>query len=119
MTCSFDGIVKVWFPLTSPPTLLRTLRNRHASIPSELPALADPNAKMYSVNNIVLEADMVVASVGKVILGWRAGNTKLKNGKRSAWNGQVTGKHASGKTSPAKGYGELILIMIVDPDFKS
>lgn len=101
---SFDGLVKVWDPLTQPPTLLRTLRDRHLSSPASFPDAETHAASYYSVNAIVLEADMVVAAIGARILGWRAGHQKVKEAKK-AWQGQVLGKHhGSGKASPSKGF---------------
>lgn len=101
---SFDGLVKVWDPLTQPPTLLRTLRDRHLSSPASFPDPESHAASYYSVNAIVLEADMVVAAIGTRVLGWRAGHQKVKEAKK-AWQGQVLGKHhGSGKASPSKGF---------------
>lgn len=105
MTCSFDGLVKIWDPLSMPPTLLRTVRNRHSTPPASYPELGTHASMFYSVNNIVLESDMVVATIGHHVLGWRAGSSKGKDGK--AWKGQNASKHSAGKTSPAKGYGEF------------
>jgi hypothetical protein len=51
---------------------------------------------------------MVVATIGNNVLGWRAGSSKGKDGK-SAWKGQVVGRHSAGKSSPAKGFGEIAL----------
>lgn len=102
---TYDGLLQVWDPLASPPTLLRTLRNRHSAPPAAYPSLDTSASKLYSVNNIVLDTDMVVASIGNQVLGWRAGSQKVKEGGKG-WKGQVLGKHAAGKSSPAKGFSE-------------
>jgi hypothetical protein len=102
---TYDGLLQIWDPLASPPTLLRTLRNRHSAPPAAYPSLDTSASKLYSVNNIVLDTDMVVASIGNQVLGWRAGSQKVKEGGKG-WKGQVLGKHASGKSSPAKGFSK-------------
>lgn len=104
-TGTFDGLLQIWDPLASPPTLLRTLRNRHSAPPTTYPALETSASKLYSVNNIVLDTDMIVASIGNQILGWRAGSQKVKEGGKG-WKGQILGKHGAGKSSPTKGFSE-------------
>ncbi|KAJ9111688.1 hypothetical protein QFC19_001047 [Naganishia cerealis] len=104
-TGTFDGLVQIWDPLASPPALLRTLRNRHSAPPPVYPTLETSASKLYSVNNIILDTDMVVASIGNQVLGWRAGSQKLKEGGKG-WKGQVLGKHSAGKSSPAKGFNQ-------------
>lgn len=109
---SFDGLVHIWDPLPPIPTLLRDLRNRHTSVNNEWPNAGHPfpgtpAAKQFSVNNIVLENDMFIASIGNQVMGWRAGNKKVKDGKTGGWKGQSNGKHGNGKASPAKGYSKL------------
>lgn len=104
-TGTFDGLLQIWDPLASPPTLLRTLRNRHSAPPTAYPTLETSASKLYSVNNIVLCTDMVVASIGNQILGWRAGSQKVKEGGKG-WKGQILGKHGAGKSSPTKGFSK-------------
>lgn len=104
-TGTFDGLVQIWDPLASPPTLMRTLRNRHSAPPPVYPGLDTSASKLYSVNNIILDTDMIVASIGNQVLGWRAGSQKVKEGGKG-WKGQVLGKHSAGKSSPAKGFSE-------------
>lgn len=104
---SVEGIVSIWDHYQSPPLLLRTLRNRHSSIPSPYPLHTDEESHKYRVTNIILEADMIVASVGTHVIGWRAGDRKSKDGK-SGWKGQVVGKFGNGKVMPVKGFGEWI-----------
>jgi WD40 repeat protein len=107
---TYDGLLQIWDPLASPPTLLRTLRNRHSAPPAAYPSLDTSASKLYSVNNIVLDTDMVVASIGNQVLGWRAGSQKVKEGGKG-WKGQVLGKHAASKSSPAKGFSESFLCL--------
>lgn len=104
-TGTFDGLLQIWDPLASPPTLLRTLRNRHSAPPTTYPALETSASKLYSVNNIILDTDMIVASIGNQILGWRAGSQKVKEGGKG-WKGQILGKHGVGKSSPTKGFSK-------------
>ncbi|KAJ9096074.1 hypothetical protein QFC21_005439 [Naganishia friedmannii] len=104
-TGTFDGLVQIWDPLASPPTLIRSLRNRHSAPPPVYPGLDTSASKLYSVNNIILDTDMVVASIGNQVLGWRAGSQKVKEGGKG-WKGQVLGKHSAGKSSPAKGFNQ-------------
>ncbi|KAJ9121587.1 hypothetical protein QFC22_002206 [Naganishia vaughanmartiniae] len=104
-TGTFDGLVQIWDPLASPPTLIRTLRNRHSASPAVYPGLDTSASKLYSVNNIILDTDMIVASIGNQVLGWRAGSQKVKEGGKG-WKGQVLGKHSAGKTSPAKSFSQ-------------
>ncbi|KAJ9119876.1 hypothetical protein QFC24_005590 [Naganishia onofrii] len=104
-TGTFDGSVQIWDPLASPPTLIRTLRNRHSAPPPVYPGLDTSASKLYSVNNIILDTDMIVASIGNQVLGWRAGSQKGKEGGKG-WKGQVLGKHSTGKSSPAKGFNQ-------------
>lgn len=110
---TYDGLLQIWDPLASPPTLLRTLRNRHSAAPAAYPSLHTSASKLYSVNNIILDTDMVVASIGNQVLGWRAGSQKVKEGGKG-WKGQVLGKHAAGKSSPAKGFSESSFCRVGD-----
>lgn len=114
-TGTFDGLLQIWDPLASPPTLLRTLRNRHSAPPTSYPALETSASKLYSVNNIVLDTDMIVASIGNQILGWRAGSQKVKEGGKG-WKGQVLGKHGVGKSSPTKGFSESRSLLAIISD---
>lgn len=71
---SFDGWVKVFDPLPSPPTLLRSFRASHLSAADTLAAAAnDPDARYFNVNQVVLENDLIVASIGRKVFAWKAG----------------------------------------------
>ncbi|ORY21364.1 hypothetical protein BCR39DRAFT_63906 [Naematelia encephala] len=74
--------MKIFDPLPSPPELLRTFHTTSFSrlSPAEQATAASgaPGAKLYTPNQILLEEDLVVASVGIKVVAWRAGVAKSK-----------------------------------------
>ncbi|WVW85344.1 hypothetical protein I302_107382 [Kwoniella bestiolae CBS 10118] len=97
---SFDGYIKIFDPLPYPPMLLRMF---HASrlTPGELLVAAseEPDARWYTVNKVILENDLVVASIGRKVFAWRAGSGKgRQGGKESGWR-RTSGSRGDGKGS--------------------
>ncbi|WWD02114.1 hypothetical protein V865_000152 [Kwoniella europaea PYCC6329] len=97
---SFDGYIKIFDPLPYPPNLLRTF---HASrlTPGEslVAASEEPDARWYTVNKVILENDLVVASIGRKVFAWRAGSGKGRlGGKESGWR-RTSGSRGDGKGS--------------------
>nr|XP_031863898.1 uncharacterized protein CI109_000542 [Kwoniella shandongensis]KAA5530970.1 hypothetical protein CI109_000542 [Kwoniella shandongensis] len=92
---SYDGYIKIYDPLSSPPTLLRTFHASHLT-PGELLVAAseEPDGRYYTVNQIVLENDLIVATLGRKVFAWRAGTGKgRKGGKESGgWRKSGVGK---------------------------
>ncbi|XAO25923.1 hypothetical protein I312_104756 [Cryptococcus bacillisporus CA1280] len=87
---SFDGFVKIYDPLPTPPKLLRTFHASHLSPGELLVAGSDqPDARFYTVNKIILENDMVVASIGRKVFAWRAGAGKGKHGGKEGKKGGI------------------------------
>ena len=79
---SCDAYINIYDPLTKPPTLLRSFRASHLSpADAQLAASDELNASSQSVNQIILENDLVIASVGRKVFAWRAGSGKRQNGK--------------------------------------
>ena len=73
---SSDAVVKLFDPYTT--DLVRTLRLQHLS--SRDLALAesgDSDARNITVNQLIFENDLLIASVGRQVYGWRA--TKNNN----------------------------------------
>jgi len=92
---SLEGVLKVYDPLASPPTLLRTFNDRSATRhlrPHLAAGALDP--ALWRVSQIVLERDMLVACVGGKILSWRMGSGGREREGRSEWKGKVVNKKA-------------------------
>ena len=92
--CSFDGYIKIFDPLPDPPTLLR---NFHASrlTPGEalIASTDEADASYFNVNQIILDNDFVVASIGSKVFGWRAGTGKSRlDGKGGERRRMIGGK---------------------------
>ncbi|WVF67598.1 hypothetical protein IAT40_002356 [Kwoniella sp. CBS 6097] len=82
---SYDGYIKVFDPLPSPPMLLRTFHASHLTPGEALVAASDErDARYYTVNKVILENDLVVASVGRKIFAWRAGSGKGRQGGKES-----------------------------------
>lgn len=74
-SCNAD--IKVYDPYPDPPVLLRSYRASHLSAAdAALAASDDQDAVYFTVNRIILENDLIVASVGRKVFGWRAGSGK-------------------------------------------
>ncbi|KAK8854560.1 hypothetical protein IAR55_003299 [Kwoniella newhampshirensis] len=92
---SYDGYIKIYDPLSVPPTLLRTFHASHLTPGEQLVAASEePDGRYYTVNQIILENDLVVATLGRKVFAWRAGTGKgRKGGKESGgWRKTSTGK---------------------------
>ncbi|WRT68667.1 uncharacterized protein IL334_005646 [Kwoniella shivajii] len=97
---SYDGYIKIFDPLPYHSDLLRTF---HASrlTPGELLVAAseEPDGRYYTVNKVILENDLVVASLGRKVFAWRAGTGKgRQGGKESGWR-RTSGGRTDGKGS--------------------
>ena len=61
-------------PLPSPPVLLRSFHASHLSTADAFVAAThEPDARYFNVNQIILENDLVVASIGRKVFAWKAG----------------------------------------------
>nr|XP_018261760.1 uncharacterized protein I303_06204 [Kwoniella dejecticola CBS 10117]OBR83918.1 hypothetical protein I303_06204 [Kwoniella dejecticola CBS 10117] len=97
---SYDGYIKIYDPLPTSPSLLRTFHASRLS-PGELLVAAseEPDARYYTVNKVILENDLVVASIGRKVFAWRAGSGKGRTGgKESGWR-RTSGPRGDGKGS--------------------
>ncbi|WVQ79595.1 hypothetical protein IAT38_001695 [Cryptococcus sp. DSM 104549] len=95
---SCDGYIKIYDPYPTPPLLLRSFHASHLSPGELLIAASDqPDAPYYTVNKIVLENDLVVATIGRKVFAWKSGTGKGRQG----------GKEGNGwkKTGAGKGDG--------------
>ncbi|OCF32653.1 hypothetical protein I316_05574 [Kwoniella heveanensis BCC8398] len=82
---SHDGYIKVFDPLPTPPLLLRTFHASHLTPGEALVAASDElDARLYTVNKVILENDLVVASIGRKIFAWRAGSGKGRQGGKES-----------------------------------
>lgn len=96
---SYDGYIKVFDPLPSEPELLRAFHASHVSLADGRIAVSeDPDARWYTVNHIILESDLVVASIGRKIFAWKAGTGKGRTKGEGARKGS-TGKSIKGNTA--------------------
>jgi hypothetical protein len=77
LTSSHDGYISIFDPLPSPPLLLRSFLANHLSSADATVAASDRfDARYYTVNRLILENDLVVASIGRKVFAWRAGTAK-------------------------------------------
>jgi len=109
---SHNGHIGVFDPLPSPPVLLRTF---HASSFSQLSpperetaASDDVQAKHYTCNQIILENDLIVASIGHKVFAWRAGSGKGRQAGKIGEKKRASGGKGDTKGS-VKGLGALSL----------
>lgn len=127
MYLSCDGFIKVYDPLPDPPELLRTFHPSHVSEADMAVASSDSlAARYYTPNNIVLENDMIAASIGRKVFAWKAGTGKgREKGKGSGK--KPDSRKASGSARPGKGgvqtLGRLSLpnnpASLIAPDMKA
>lgn len=63
--------------------MLRSFHAQHVSPADQIIANSNnPDAKKYTVNQIILENDLIIASIGNKVFTWRAGSGKgRQNGK--------------------------------------
>lgn len=66
----------------------------------------DPESRFRVVNQIILESDMLVAAVGRRVLGWRAGSSKSRAKKEHAAR-QNAGRHVGSGTTRGLDYKAL------------
>jgi len=97
---SFDGHIKVYDPLPDPPVLLRSFHaSRLSSADAFVAASHEPDARYFNVNQIILENDLIVATIGRKVFGWKAGigkgRSKVESHRRG--NGQTAGSKSSAK----------------------
>ena len=94
--------------MTPEPTLLREFRASHLSAADALVAASEQfEARYYIPNQIVLDNDMLLTSLGRRIFAWRAGSGK---GRQAGGKGEK--RNASGRgegKSNARTSGELLL----------
>ena len=101
---SFDGYIKIFDPLPSPPTLLRTFHAVHMSPADALVAASsEADALYHTINQIILENDLVVASIGRKVFAWRAGTGK---GRQDGKGGEK--RRVSGAKGEFKGNGRTL-----------
>lgn len=100
---STDGNINLWDPLSSPPTLLRTFAAADLSTANQAAAdRDDPSSRHHTVNQIILESDMIAAAVGRRVLGWRAGSSKSRAKKENSTR-QGAGRHLGSGTTRGLG----------------
>lgn len=100
---SFDGHIKVYDPLPDPPILLRSFHaSRLSAADAFVAASHEPDARYYNTNQIILENDLVVATIGRKVFGWKAGIGKGRSKGESHRRGN--GPKADTKSS-AKNIG--------------
>ena len=98
---SADGYIKIYDPLPSSPTLLRSFRASHLSPADVDLACSDaPHAPYYTPNRILLDNDMLVASIGHKVFAWRAGSGKGRQAGK--------GEKKSGGKSEGKAHGRTL-----------
>lgn len=100
---SLSGILSIHDPLSLPPTHLRSFSERAASrhlVRHVAEGTLDPD--LWRVSQIVLDRDLVVASVGSKILSWRIGKVGGRDVGNSPWSGKVIG---NGRKRPGGGLG--------------
>ncbi|KAK4689613.1 hypothetical protein P7C73_g477, partial [Tremellales sp. Uapishka_1] len=86
---SYDGEIHIYDPLPATPVLLRSFNPTRLSLVDLLVAASDDaRAKQYSVNQIILDNDLVVASIGRRVLAWRAGISKGRQGGKDGTKGK-------------------------------
>lgn len=119
---SLEGVLKVYDPLVSPPTLLRTFNDRSVTRqlrPHLTAGALDP--ALWRVAQIVLERDMLVACVGGKILSWRMGSGGREREGRSEWKGKVVNKKAgtsgwAGMRTPNGKSGHCASLYLLEPN---
>jgi hypothetical protein len=104
---SFDGSIRVYDPLPDPPVLLRHFQaSRLSAADAFVAASREPDARYFNVNQIILENDLIVATIGRKVFAWKAGvgkgRTKVDSHRR------VNGQKSDAKSS-AKNIGMSIL----------
>jgi hypothetical protein len=100
---SFDGHIKVYDPLPDPPILLRSFHaSRLSAADAFVAASHEPDARYFNVNQIILENDLIVATIGRKVFGWKAGIGKGRSKGESHRRGN--GPKADTKSS-AKNIG--------------
>jgi hypothetical protein len=97
---TFDGHIKVFDPLPDPPVLLRSFHASRLSVADALVAASDgPDARYFNVNQIILENDLIVATIGRKVFAWKAGvgkgRTKVDSHRKA--NGQKSDSKSSAK----------------------
>ncbi|WVQ95174.1 hypothetical protein IAU59_002268 [Kwoniella sp. CBS 9459] len=106
---SYDGYIKVFDPLPSPPTLLRTFHASHLTAGEALVAASDErDARYYTVNKVILENDLVVASIGRKIFAWRAGSGKGRQGGKEG-NGWRRASGGRGDKGGSRGWDMKVI----------
>ena len=86
-----DASISVFDPLPAIPVPLRSFRAIRVSA-GEMEAVRNGETAAYSVRQILLENDFVVASIGRQIFAWRAGKPQKRDSR----------KNDKGKSGPAK-----------------
>jgi hypothetical protein len=104
---SFDGQIKVYDPLPDPPTLLRSFHaSRLSAADATVAASHDPDARYFNVNQIILENDLIVATIGRKVFAWKAGVGKGRTKVDS--HRKASGQKSDSKSS-AKNIGEFLV----------
>lgn len=87
---SCDTYIKIYDPLPSIPELLKSFRVHHLS-PADITIAESDDfmAGFYTINQIILENDLVVASVGRKVFAWKAGVGKKGYAKGDVKRGRV------------------------------
>lgn len=99
---SFDGHIRVYDPLPDPPVLLRNFHpSRLSSADAFVAASHDSDARYFNVNQILLENDLIVATIGRKVFGWKAGIGKGRSKVDSH-------RRVSGQKSDSKGSAKNI-----------
>jgi len=104
---SFDGHIRVYDPLPDPPVLLRNFHPaRLSSADAFVAASHESDARYFNVNQIILENDLIVATIGRKVFGWKAGIGKGRSKVDS--HRRVSGQKSDSKGS-AKNIGTFAL----------
>jgi hypothetical protein len=104
---SFDGHIKVYDPLPDPPILLRSFHAARLSAADAFVAAShEHDARYFNVNQIILENDLIVATIGRKVFGWKAGIGKgrSKGESHRRGNGQAAGSKSSAKNIGTSSY---------------
>lgn len=91
-------------PLPSPPVLLRSFHASHLSVADAFVAAThEPDARYFNVNQIILENDLVVASIGRKVFAWKAG---IGKGRTKGDSHRKTPGHKSDSKGTLKSMGK-------------
>ncbi|WVN86154.1 uncharacterized protein L203_101315 [Cryptococcus depauperatus CBS 7841] len=114
---SYDGWIKVYDPVPNSPSLLRSFHALHLSAGEvNVAASSQPDARHYTVNQIVLENDLVVAAIGRRVFAWQASNSKSKNKHSSKYSNSWKKGNQKGEGKNSRGIDMKDIHLDVEED---